>query len=106
MPEAPVKASAMVRRLIARLRRQPKVAPQRDAPCAPLPQRRMRKYSRGQFSMPDQHSAAGAEVRRQILGEVDRTVPAAGATDRYCQITAIVVHEARQPFFDVVADVR
>ena len=56
--------------------------------------------------MPDQDAPAGAEMRRQILGEIDRTMPTAGAADGHRQITAIVAHEARQPCFDVVAYVR
>src|SRR5512135_3383619 len=46
-----------------------------------------------------------AEVPRQLLGEIDRAVPAAGAAEGHGEVAAAVAVVAREPLGDEAADV-
>jgi len=57
------------------------------------------------LAMADQHATGSAKISGQGLGEVNRPMAAASAANGNGQIRAIVAHETRQPFFDVVSDI-
>src|SRR5512145_2573840 len=59
----------------------------------------------GQGAVADQHAGAIGEFAGQPFGDVDRTMLAACAADRYRQIAAVVADVGRQPGGDEMADV-